>query len=122
MVMLCGGDVVTKLRWVRSRRFVTHAGMRGRSPVFARDHDHGSRGGVWWFSVRGRQLNALLGSRHASLYPPSRHRTTLHDLPSCEHLAMHIKDATPHGSTAKVDFTYECSECGAEMRQRMTLH
>jgi len=33
------------------------------------------------FSGRGRQLNALLGSRHASLYPPSRCRTTLHDLP-----------------------------------------
>ena len=36
--------------------------------------------------------------------------------PSCEHLPMFIKDVAPHGGMAKVDFTYECSECGAEMR------
>src|SRR6476620_10861754 len=50
-------------------------------PVFTRDHDGGSCGGVCWLSGRGRQLNALLGSRHASLYPPSRCRTTPHYLP-----------------------------------------
>ena len=42
--------------------------------------------------------------------------------PSCERLPMYIKDATPHWSTAKIDFTYECSDCGAEMRQTVTLH
>jgi len=42
--------------------------------------------------------------------------------PSCERVPMYFKDATPHWRTAKVDFTYECSECGAEMRQTVTLH
>ena len=40
--------------------------------------------------------------------------------PSCERLPMYIKDATPHWSMAKIDFTYECSDCGAEIRQTVT--
>jgi hypothetical protein len=40
--------------------------------------------------------------------------------PSCERLPMYTKDATPHWSMAKIDFTYECSDCGAEVRQTVT--
>ena len=37
--------------------------------------------------------------------------------PSCERLPMYVKDVAPHWSMAKIDFTYECSDCGAEIRQ-----
>jgi hypothetical protein len=40
--------------------------------------------------------------------------------PSCERLPMYIKDVAPHWSMAKIDFTYECSNCGAEIRQTVT--
>jgi hypothetical protein len=32
-------------------------------------------------------------------------------------LPMHVRDVEPHWSTAKIDFIYECSDCGAEVRQ-----
>ena len=38
--------------------------------------------------------------------------------PSCERLPMYVKDVTPHWSMAKIDFTYECSDCGAESGRR----
>jgi hypothetical protein len=40
--------------------------------------------------------------------------------PSCARLQMHIKDIAPHWRMAKIDFTYECSDCGAEIRQTVT--
>jgi len=40
--------------------------------------------------------------------------------PSCVGLPMCVKDVTPHWSMAKIDFTYECSDCGAEVRQTVT--
>ena len=40
--------------------------------------------------------------------------------PRCERLPMYIKDAAPHWSMAKIDFTYECSNCGAQIRQTVT--
>ena len=40
--------------------------------------------------------------------------------PSCVGLAMCVKDVAPHWSMAKIDFTYECSECGAEVRRNLT--
>jgi hypothetical protein len=40
--------------------------------------------------------------------------------PSCARLPMHIKDVAPHWGMAKIDFTYECSDCGAEIRQTVT--
>jgi hypothetical protein len=30
---------------------------------------------------------------------------------------MYVKDVAPRWSMAKVDVTYECSDCGAEIRQ-----
>ena len=30
---------------------------------------------------------------------------------------MYVKDVAPHWTMAKIDFTYECSDCGAEVRQ-----
>ena len=40
--------------------------------------------------------------------------------PSCAGLLMGIKDVAPHWSMAKIDFTFECSDCGAEIRQTVT--
>ena len=40
--------------------------------------------------------------------------------PSCAGLPMYIKDVAPHWIMAKIDFTYECSNCGAQIRQTVT--
>ena len=40
--------------------------------------------------------------------------------PSCAGLLMYVKDVAPHWSMAKIDFTYECYNCGAEIRQTVT--
>jgi hypothetical protein len=40
--------------------------------------------------------------------------------PSCARLQMFIKNVAPHWNLAKIDFTYECSDCGAEIRQTVT--
>lgn len=41
--------------------------------------------------------------------------------PSCIGLLpMYVRDVEPHWSMAKIDFVYECSDCGAEVRQTMT--
>jgi hypothetical protein len=35
-------------------------------------------------------------------------------------LPMVVRDVEPHQGTARIDFIYECSECGAEVRQTVT--
>jgi hypothetical protein len=40
--------------------------------------------------------------------------------PSCERLPMHIKDVAPHWSMGKIDFTFECFDCGVEIKQTAT--
>ena len=40
--------------------------------------------------------------------------------PSCVGLPMYVKDVAPHWSMAKIDFTYACSDCGAEITQTVT--
>jgi hypothetical protein len=40
--------------------------------------------------------------------------------PSCAGLPMFVTDVEPHWSLAKIDFTYECSDCGAQIRQTVT--
>ncbi len=37
--------------------------------------------------------------------------------PSCVGLPMFLSHVQPHWSMAKIEFTYECSECGAVLRQ-----
>ena len=37
--------------------------------------------------------------------------------PSCVGVPMYVRDVEPHWSMAKIDFTYECADCGAEVRQ-----
>ena len=39
---------------------------------------------------------------------------------SCARLPMYIKDVAPIWSLAKLDLTYECSNCGAQIRQTVT--
>ena len=41
--------------------------------------------------------------------------------PSCMALLpMYVIDVEPHWSVAKIDFIYECSDCGGEVRQTVT--
>jgi len=36
--------------------------------------------------------------------------------PTCRGLlAMHVRDVEPHWSMAKIDLTYECSDCGTQL-------
>jgi hypothetical protein len=35
-------------------------------------------------------------------------------------LPMYVRDVEPHWSMAKIDFIYECSDCGAEVRHTVT--
>jgi hypothetical protein len=37
--------------------------------------------------------------------------------PNCIHLPMQIRHVEPHWSVARVDFIFECSECGTEVRE-----
>jgi predicted RNA-binding Zn-ribbon protein involved in translation (DUF1610 family) len=40
--------------------------------------------------------------------------------PRCIGLTMYVRDVAPRWSRAKIDVTYECSDCGAEIRQTVT--
>ena len=35
-------------------------------------------------------------------------------------LPMYVRDVEPHWSMARIDFIYECADCGAEVRQTVT--
>jgi hypothetical protein len=35
-------------------------------------------------------------------------------------LPMHVRDVEPHWSMAKIEFIYECSDCGCEVRQTVS--
>ena len=37
--------------------------------------------------------------------------------PNCLGLPMYVRDVEPHWSRAKIDLTYECFDCGTEVRQ-----
>ena len=40
--------------------------------------------------------------------------------PSCVGLPMHIKDVAPYWSMAKINLTYECANCGAQVTVTVT--
>ena len=40
--------------------------------------------------------------------------------PGCVGLAMSVKDVAPRWSVSEIVFTYECADCGAEIRQTVT--
>jgi hypothetical protein len=41
--------------------------------------------------------------------------------PGCiRHLPMYVREVEPHWNMATIDFIFECSDCGAEVRQTMT--
>jgi DNA-directed RNA polymerase subunit RPC12/RpoP len=41
--------------------------------------------------------------------------------PSCtERVPMYVRNVEPHWSMSKIDFIYECTDCGAEVRQTVT--
>jgi hypothetical protein len=40
--------------------------------------------------------------------------------PNCLGLPVYVRDVAPHWSIAKIDFIYECSDCGAEIKKTLT--
>jgi hypothetical protein len=40
--------------------------------------------------------------------------------PNCLGLPVYVRDVEPHWSIAKIDFIYECSDCGAEIKKTVT--
>ena len=40
--------------------------------------------------------------------------------PNCLGLPVYVRDVAPHWGMAKIDFTYECSDCGAEIKKTVT--
>lgn len=40
--------------------------------------------------------------------------------PCCIGVTMYVRDVEPHWSMMKIDFVYECTDCGSEVRQTMT--
>jgi DNA-directed RNA polymerase subunit RPC12/RpoP len=40
--------------------------------------------------------------------------------PNCLGLPMYVRDVELHWSMAKIDFIYECSDCGAEIKMTST--
>jgi hypothetical protein len=40
--------------------------------------------------------------------------------PSCIGLLMYVRDVEPHWSIAKIDFIYECVDCGTEIKKTVT--
>jgi hypothetical protein len=39
--------------------------------------------------------------------------------PSCLDLHMFVRDVEPHWSMSKIDFIYQCFDCGAEISKTM---
>jgi hypothetical protein len=37
--------------------------------------------------------------------------------PCCIGLPMYVRDVEPHWSMAKIDFLFECADCGAEIKK-----
>jgi DNA-directed RNA polymerase subunit RPC12/RpoP len=40
--------------------------------------------------------------------------------PNCLRLPMYVRDVEPHWSVAEIDFIYECSDCGVEIKKTLT--
>ncbi len=40
--------------------------------------------------------------------------------PNCLGLPIYVRDVEPRWSVAKIDFIYECSDCGAEIKKTLT--
>ena len=40
--------------------------------------------------------------------------------PSCLDLTMHVVEVQTHWSMTKLDFIYECSDCGTEVKKTVT--
>jgi hypothetical protein len=90
--------------------------------VFARVQYRPRVGGVWFAPRQGIAVNAFLNVSGEEPMPAYIHQ---HDdfeppfmiCPSCVGLPMHVRDVEPHWSMAKIDFTFECADCGAEVRE-----
>jgi hypothetical protein len=88
-------------------------------PVFARVHDGLAGAGVCSESGHGLLVNASMGRADMPAY--IHHHNDIEPAfvicPSCVGLPMFVRDVEPHWSMAKIDFTYECADCGAEIKQ-----
>jgi hypothetical protein len=73
----------------------------------------------------GRLASGVEGFRKESDMPAYVHHELVETLPvvcpGCIGLLpMYVRDVEPHWSMAKIDFIYECSDCGAEVRHTVT--
>ena len=46
--------------------------------------------------------------------------SALNICPNCLGLPVYVRDVAPHWGVAKIDFIYECSDCGAEIKKTVT--
>jgi hypothetical protein len=71
--------------------------------------------------VKGLQVNTSVGRAEMPAYI---HHDDVEPAfvicPSCVGLPMYVKDVAPHWSMTKIDFTYECSDCGVEITQTVS--
>jgi hypothetical protein len=78
----------------------------------------------WAVSWLWAEITALRGAGRADMPAYIQHHTaenTAIFCPSClGFLPMFVRDVEPHWSMAKIDFIYECSDCGGEVRQTVT--
>ena len=92
-------------------------------PVFARVHDRLHASGVCSTLGQGPLVNAFLGvflgraDMPAYIHHHDDTEPAFVICPSCVGVPMYVRDVEPHWSMAKIDFTYECADCGAEVRQ-----
>ena len=61
---------------------------------------------------QGESRDARLRSASSGRRDRARELPHLHGVPS-----MYVREVEPHWSLAKIDFVYECADCGAEVRQ-----
>jgi hypothetical protein len=72
-----------------------------------------------WIGVEIYRASAFRGRADMPAYIQHHELDTAPVLcPGCIGLLpMYVRDVEPHWSMAKIDFIYECSDCGAEVRQ-----
>lgn len=59
----------------------------------------------------------------------TQHHPSHHDVsaavaicPSCLFLPMQIREVQPHWNLARLDFVFECTACGSEVRETVAKH
>jgi hypothetical protein len=71
--------------------------------------------------LKGKMATSPIGSTDVPAYVQHRKIESASIVcPNCLGLPMYVRDVEPHWSMARVDFIYECSDCGAEVKKTFT--